>query len=62
MISSTATFDEFVFLHCSRKSDDKLPPIPQDNEDEVDQEPLQNLKPQEDIPVTQYYSFSPIKD
>ena len=62
VISSTATFDEFVFPHCSRKSDDKPPPIPQDNEDEVDQEPLQDPKPQEDIPVTQYYSFPPMED
>ena len=37
-------FDEFVVPHCSRKSDDKPPPIPQDNEDEVDQEPLQDRK------------------
>ena len=52
MISSTATFDEFVFPHCSRKSDDKLPPIPQDNKDEVNQESLQNPKSQDDILVT----------
>ena len=62
MISSTATFDVFVFLHCSRKSDDKLPPIPQDNEDEVNHDPLQGPKPQEDILVTQYYSFPSMED
>ena len=62
MISSTATFDEFVFLHCSRKSDDELSPIPQDNKDEVNQEPLQEPKPQEDILVTQYYLFPPMED
>ena len=50
MISSTATFDEFVFPHY------------QDNEDEVNQEPLQDSKPQEDILVTQYYSFPPMED
>ena len=58
----SATFDEFVFPYCSRKSDDKPPPIPQNNKDEVDQEPLQNPKPQEDILVTQYYSFPPMED
>ena len=62
VISSTATFDEFVFPHCSRKTDDKPPPIPQGNKDEVNQEPLQDPKPQEDILVTQYYSFPPMED
>ena len=62
MILSTATFDKFVFPHCSRKSDDKLPPISQDNEDEVNQESLQDTKPQENIPATQYYSFPPMED
>ena len=62
MISSTATFDEFVFPHYLRKSDDKPPLIPQDNEDEVNQEPLQDSKPQEYILVTQYYSFPPMED
>ena len=62
MISSTATFDEFVFPHCSRKSNNKPPSILQDNKDEVDQDPLQDPKPQEDILVTQYYSFPPMED
>ena len=62
VISSTATFDEIVFSHCSRKSDDKPPPIPQDNKDEVNQEPLQDPKSQQDILVTQYYSFLPMRD
>ena len=62
VILSTATFDDFFFPHYSRKSDDKPPPIPQNKEDKVDQEPLQDPKPQEDIPVTQYYSFLPMED
>ena len=50
VISSTATFDEFVFLNCSRKSDNKPSSIPQDNKDEANQESLQD------------YSFPPMED
>ena len=59
IISPTATFDEFTFPHCSKKSDDKPPElsIPQSSNDAQDSDRTE--KPtSEDILTTHYYQFT----
>ena len=64
VISSTATFDEFIFPFCTRKTDDKPPslsiPLNSNNIQESDKpdEPKQS----EDVPTTYYYQFQPMED
>ena len=64
VISSTATFDEFTFPFCAKKTDDKPPslsiPLDSDNIQESDKPD----KPQssEDVPTTYYYQFPPMED
>ena len=64
VISSTATFDEFTFPFCTKKTDDKPPslsiPLNSDNVQESDKS--DEPKSSEDVPTTYYYQLPPMED
>ena len=64
VISSTATFDEFTFPFCAKKTDDKPPslsiPLNSDNVQESDKS--DEPKSSEDVPTTYYYQLPPMED
>ena len=64
IISSTATFDEFTFSFCTKKTDDKSPslsiPLNSDNVQESDKS--DKPKSSEDVLITHYYQFQPMED
>ena len=64
IISSTATFDEFTFPFCTKKTDDKPPSlsIPLDNDNVQESDKPDESKSSEDIPITHYYQFQPMED
>ena len=64
VISSTATFDEFTFPFCTRKTDDKPPllSIPLDSDNVQESDKSDELKPSEDVPITNYYQFQPMEE
>ena len=64
VISSTATFDEFTFPFCAKKTDDKPPllSIPDDSNDVQESDKSDKPKSSEDVPTTYYYQFQPQED